>query len=106
MNKKENNDVFDYQAIAPIDMPLYDRRRISVGDIFCNQAKCNLCGDIIRSKNMHHERCCLCGKSSVDGGSLYTKRSGGPMTDMSIYYNDLPTENDVPVNTAIYINKG
>ncbi|CAB4178128.1 MORN variant [uncultured Caudovirales phage] len=106
MNKKENNDVFDYQAIAPIDMPLYDRRRISVGDIFCNQAKCNLCGDIIRSKGMNHEQYCLCGKSCVDGGSFYKIRLCAPMTDMSIHYNDLPTKNDIAVNRPIYIKNG
>jgi hypothetical protein len=95
----KKNDVFDYQDIAPIDMPVYDRRRISVGDIFSNQAKCNLCGDIIRSKNMHHEQRCSCGESSVDGGSLYIKRSGGPVTHMTIYYNDLPTS--ININNKI-----
>ena len=50
-----------------------------------NAIKCNCCGDIIESTDVHDFKTCKCGKVSVDGGKDYLKRVGCPenYTDLS-----------------------
>lgn len=43
--------------------------------IIKNAAKCNICGDVIKSKHTHDFKTCKCGTISVDGGHEYLKRS-------------------------------
>lgn len=71
-------EVTDYIDFAPYDMPVADRRKLDVGDIYINQVKHNVpeCGWYIRSKNRHDYRKCKCGKLAIDGGSWYTKLVG------------------------------
>lgn len=64
----------DYRELCPIDTPKEARRKLNVGDIFENKAKCLKCGDVIVSKNRHDYVSCHCGNLSVDGGSWYAKR--------------------------------
>lgn len=40
-----------------------------------NKIRCKHCGDVIKSKHQHDFSTCRCGKVSVDGGTLYLKRS-------------------------------
>lgn len=75
----------DYVDFTYYKMPVADRRKLDVGDIFLNQVKCNNCGWIIRSKNRHHMAQCKCGKSFVDGGSWY-QRTGGDITSLVLLY--------------------
>lgn len=53
--------------------------------IIRNAIKCNCCGDIIESTDVHDFKTCKCGKVSVDGGKDYLKRVGYPehYTDLS-----------------------
>ena len=81
----------DYVDFTYIDMPQEERRKLDVGDIFLNQAKCLDCGWVIRSKNRHHMAVCKCGKSFVDGGSWYI-RSGGNLEDHTVMYTDIRKE--------------
>lgn len=67
--------VIDYHDICSIDTPEVERRKIGIGDIYINAAKCKSCGDYIRSRNRHDYRVCACGNLHVDGGSWYAKRS-------------------------------
>lgn len=43
--------------------------------IIINRVKCDICGDIICSKDIHDYKVCSCGNVSVDGGLDYLKRS-------------------------------
>lgn len=67
----------DYHDFTSKDTPIAERRRLHVGDVWRNEAKCLGCGDTIRSTNRHDFRSCKCGNLSVDGGSWYCKRSVG-----------------------------
>lgn len=58
--------------------PREERRRLGVGDIWKNAAKCANCGDEIQSNNRHDYVTCSCGEISVDGGSWYARGSGDP----------------------------
>lgn len=66
----------DYVDFTYYEMPIGDRRKLDVGDIFLNQWRCKKCGWIIRSKNRHHSPSCKCGAINIDGGSWYTIISG------------------------------
>jgi hypothetical protein len=63
----------DYLDFTYYDMPVKDRRKIDVGDIYDNKIQCALCGYIIRSKNRHDFVKCKCGECFVDGGSWYQR---------------------------------
>lgn len=43
--------------------------------IITNKIRCKHCGDIIQSKHRHDFCTCRCRKVSVDGGTVYLKRS-------------------------------
>jgi hypothetical protein len=75
----------DYHDFTTADTPEPERRALNVGDVWINAAKCEECGDVLRSKNRHDFVTCSCGNLSVDGGSWYTKRSFGQgrWTEMS-----------------------
>jgi hypothetical protein len=66
----------DYINFAPYDMPVADRRKVDVGDIYINQVRHLKCGWFIRSRNRHDYVTCICGGLSIDGGSWYTKLVG------------------------------
>lgn len=66
----------DYIDFAPYDMPVAERRKLDVGDIFINQAQHTVCGWYIRSRNRHDYVTCKCGGLSIDGGSWYTRLVG------------------------------
>lgn len=77
----------DYIDFTYYEMPIEDRRKLHVGDIFDNKIRCKVCGYICRSKNRHHVSRCKCGACSVDGGSWYQKTTGGEsVEDLSIKY--------------------
>jgi hypothetical protein len=73
MGRTVMSEVTDYIDFAPYDLPVADRRKLDVGDIYINQVKCLACGWYIRSKNRHDFRRCRCGSVAIDGGSWYTK---------------------------------
>ena len=82
----------DYQDFTSPDTPKSERRRLGVGDIYANQAKCLRCGDIIRSKNRHDMARCSCKSLAVDGGSWMLRRAVESVDDfeeMSIPYDDV-----------------
>jgi hypothetical protein len=82
----------DYHDFTDIDTPLFDRKRLNVGSIWINSAKCDICGDVLRSKNRHDYVTCSCGNLSVDGGSWYCKRGynfPNSFTELSVQFNDL-----------------
>lgn len=79
-----------YRDLCPQGTPEAIRRKYYIGDVFLNQAKCLLCGDVITSQNRHDFVSCSCGKLSVDGGSWYSKRLFSKMEEweeMSVYYD-------------------
>lgn len=82
----------DYQEFTVRSTPEAERRKLDVGDIWQNKAKCLKCGWYIRSKNRHDYVSCKCGALSVDGGSWYAKRvyAGTPddYEDHIEYYED------------------
>ncbi len=43
--------------------------------IIKNAIRCKKCGEVIESKNVHDMVFCKCGCCSVDGGTLYLRRS-------------------------------
>jgi len=89
--KNEKDNVFDYQKISNINMTIDERKKLNIGNIWSNEAKCKKCGDIIRSKNLHHFVGCSCGSIFVDGGSWYAKRSGNPedIEDLTKLFNEI-----------------
>jgi len=70
----QNEKVTDYHTMVSIDTPVADRRKLNIGDIWVNAAKCLECSEEIRSRNRHDLVTCSCGNLSVDGGSWYAKR--------------------------------
>lgn len=66
--------MIDYHNFCNKDTPIDIRRKLSIGDIWINAAKCLICGETIRSKNRHDFVTCSCGNLSVDGGSWYIRR--------------------------------
>lgn len=66
----------DYLDFTYYEMPVEERRKLDVGDIYDNKAKCRKCGWIIRSRNRHDFVSCKCRAISVDGGSWYLRRLG------------------------------
>jgi len=82
----------NYHDFTTIDTPADERKRLGVGDIWLNRAKCKKCGDEIQSDNVHDFVTCKCGAISVDGGSFYAKRScitPDNFEDMCIMYNNI-----------------
>lgn len=78
-----------YRDPCPQGTPEAVRREYNIGNIFLNQAKCLLCGDVITSNHRHDFVWCSCKSLAVDGGSWYTKRLFNKMdewVDMSISY--------------------
>ena len=45
--------------------------------IIKNSVKCNLCGEIVVSEEVHDLKFCKCGAVSVDGGNDYLRRTYG-----------------------------
>jgi len=76
--------------MVAIDTSVERRKKLNIGDIWINAAKCNSCGEEIRSKNRHDFVTCKCGNVSVDGGSWYAKRSfvdGASFENIIIYFH-------------------
>lgn len=50
-----------------------------------NAIRCNKCGDVIESVNVHDFKWCSCQSVAVDGGHDYLRRVGNPddFTDIS-----------------------
>ena len=68
--------ITDYLDFTYWEMPIKERRKLDVGDIYDNKIQCKKCNWIIRSKNRHNYVSCKCGAVSVDGGSWYQKIDG------------------------------
>ena len=89
----------DYHDFTTIDTTAAERKRLNVGDIWINAARCHECGEEVRSRNLHDFRSCKCGNVAVDGGSFYARRSFfkkiGGYDDIIVSFNDAP-EIDVP----------
>ena len=84
---------FDYHSICNIRSPVEYRREKNIGDVYENKARCDICGDTIRSVNRHDFRNCRCGNLSVDGGSWYLKRCAKDftkVTELSTRFEELP----------------
>lgn len=83
-------DTFDYHTLCTPSTSKADRRKLDIGDIYSNAAKCLSCLEVVRSKNRHDFTSCSCGTLTVDGGSWYAKRIGDrtKWEDMVVYFND------------------
>lgn len=89
--------ITDYHDFTDIDTPAAERRRLGVGDIWINAAKCGKCGDTPRSCNRHDMHSCSCGDISVDGGSFYCKmsyREGATWEGASVSFRDVEDNHD------------
>ncbi len=49
--------------------------------IYKNSIKCNLCGEILVSENVHDFKFCKCGTVAVDGGNEILRRIYKNSTD-------------------------
>lgn len=79
----------DYRVFCPMGTSKDERRKLDVGDIFQNGAKCLSCGQVLVSTNRHDFNTCSCGNLSVDGGSWYARRVYGDENkyeDNIVYY--------------------
>lgn len=85
-----SNVITDYHNFTTIDTPKEERRRLNIGDIWINGARCHKCDDIIRSCNRYNYVACGCGAIAVDGGSWYCKRAGDldAIEDEIVMYSD------------------
>jgi len=95
MQKDIENFTIDYHKFTTIDTPQSERRRLNVGDIWINEAKCKKCGDVIVSNNRHDFKRCKCGAIAVDGGSWYAKRMASREEDIEnniVCYKDIKKE--------------
>ena len=84
--------MIDYQDLAGKSMPIRERRKLGIGDIFSNSAICLICKEEIRSKNAHHQATCKCNNLFVDGGSWYPKRlfiQKDSYKDTIVYYDEV-----------------
>jgi ribosomal protein L37AE/L43A len=84
--------VTDYHDFTTIETAEAQRRRLGVGDIWINAARCDECGDYVRSRNRHDFVTCECGNVSVDGGSWYARRAvgeGARFTNEIVPYADV-----------------
>jgi hypothetical protein len=90
----------NYHDFTTIDTPAEERKRLGVGDIWLNRAKCKKCGDIIQSDNLHDLVSCKCGTISVDGGSWYLKRVGdyNLVEEMFVRFNDIKKDEQNKTN--------
>jgi len=77
-----------------INMSIKDRRKLHIGDIYLNRAKCVHCNTTIISRHRHDYVTCNCGNLSVDGGSWYIRRS----FDTDDYIECLIMFNQIPSN--------
>ena len=86
MGLKYTDDVPDYHFISDIHTYPDYRKLNDIGPVYVNAAICGYCFEFIRSKNRHDYRVCKCGKTVVDGGSWYCKRSGDKYHNIIINY--------------------
>lgn len=89
---KKQNKPTDYHDFTTKDMSVEERRKLDVGDIWMNSAKCKKCGEVITSNNRHDFKYCKCGAIFVDGGSWYGRRGGadlGDIVDMSVPFDHI-----------------
>lgn len=86
------NQVTDYQTFTNRNMPIAERRKLDVGDIWANEIRCKKCGDVIRSKNRHNFVYCKCKSVFVDGGSWYSRQGGDLklIEDMVVMFRYVP----------------
>lgn len=98
METEKKTKKVDYHRFTKIDMPVAERRRLDVGDIWLNRAQCLNCKEIIVSNNRHDYKYCKCGKIFVDGGSWYGRMGGDLkfLKPMVVYFNFLENDKDKP----------
>jgi len=75
--------ITDYHDFSYRGSSKEHRNKLNIGDIYLNAVTCHKCTYFIRSRNRHDMVSCSCGNISVDGGSMYLKRSGHGVTDRS-----------------------
>jgi len=75
----------DYQKFTTKNMPIEERRKLDVGDIWSNTVECPYCHEMIRSRNRHDHVTCKCGKTFVDGGSWYTRSTTEAINKTELY---------------------
>lgn len=85
----------DYHNFTSISTPKKDRENLNTGDIWINACVCLICGDYVRSKNLHDFKYCSCRNIGVDGGSFYARRIGNIFSDT--YENIIIPFNDVKI---------
>jgi len=61
--------------------------RASGKAIVRNSGYCGHCGDHMVSYHRHDYRLCSCGRSAVDGGTSYLKRSGDVLETSLVFYS-------------------
>ena len=85
------DDTSDFHFICDSSTPKDERLAKNIGDNYVNAVRCLKCNEVIRSKNRHDYRSCKCGSISVDGGSMYLKRSGNidASEDLSQEFDDV-----------------
>ena len=70
---RKTHPVQDYHDFTHPAMPKEELEKLYVGPLYINGGHCSACDTFIRSRNKHDYVTCRCGKSSVDGGSHYSK---------------------------------
>lgn len=80
-----------YRDLCPQGTPEAVRRKHNIGNIFLNQAKCLVCGDMIVSKHRHDFVWCSCKRLAVDGGSWMSRRlfnDASMIEEMTVPYDE------------------
>lgn len=66
----------DYHNFSGPDSTKEHCEKLNIGEWYINACECKRCGYYVRSRNRHDMVTCLCGATSVDGGSEYLRRAG------------------------------
>lgn len=82
-----------HKELTTRDTPKAERKKLEVGDIWTNAARCLGCGDVIESWATHDFVTCRCGDLSVDSGSHDERRVySGVYEDRIELYDDAEAE--------------
>lgn len=86
-------DYADHSVLVAIDPDDYIFRAHGKA-IIRNSGSCPHCGDHIVSYHGHDYRSCSCGKSAVDGGTNYLRRSGDVIETSIVFYTSDSEDED------------
>lgn len=82
----------EYWKICDFNSNVNDRRKLNIGDIFENKARCLLCNDVLHSKSRNDRITCKCGNLTIDGGSweiIREVKEENSFENLFVYYKNI-----------------